>query len=97
MSQSTLAEELGLSFQQVQKYEKGVNRIPAGRLKVIADILQVPVMFLYGQSAASNEVDSLLMIDPSFTLRLLRAYGAIKDVEVARKLVEVMERIAAAY
>jgi transcriptional regulator with XRE-family HTH domain len=43
MSQSTLAEALGLTFQQVQKYEKGANRIGAGRLQQIAQILQMPV------------------------------------------------------
>jgi transcriptional regulator with XRE-family HTH domain len=43
MSQSILAEALGLTFQQVQKYEKGVNRIGAGRLQQIAQILQMPV------------------------------------------------------
>lgn len=47
MSQEKLGEALGLTFQQVQKYEKGTNRIGASRLQQISDILQVPVSFLF--------------------------------------------------
>src|SRR3954469_13504688 len=48
LSQSTLADGIGLTFQQVQKYEKGTNRVSAGRLQRIADLLNIPVMFFYG-------------------------------------------------
>src|SRR3954449_9881686 len=48
LSQSGLAEGIGLTFQQVQKYEKGTNRVSAGRLQRIAEILNTPVMFFYG-------------------------------------------------
>ncbi|AQX31532.1 helix-turn-helix domain-containing protein [Bartonella schoenbuchensis] len=47
MSQKTLAHHLGISFQQIQKYEKGLNRVGAGRLKDIADIFRVPISFFY--------------------------------------------------
>ncbi|UNF43359.1 helix-turn-helix domain-containing protein [Bartonella krasnovii] len=47
MSQKTLGDALGVSFQQIQKYEKGLNRVSAGRLKEISDILNVPVSFFY--------------------------------------------------
>src|SRR5437868_14333485 len=47
LSQSALAEGIGLTFQQVQKYEKGTNRVSAGRLQRIAELLQVPVTFFY--------------------------------------------------
>ena len=47
MSQEALADQLGLTFQQVQKYEKGVNRISASRLQHMCDILQVPVQFFF--------------------------------------------------
>lgn len=47
MSQKTLAYHLGISFQQIQKYEKGLNRVGAGRLKNIADIFDVPISFFY--------------------------------------------------
>ncbi|GAA5108665.1 helix-turn-helix transcriptional regulator [Bartonella jaculi] len=47
MSQKQLGNQLGVTFQQIQKYEKGLNRIGAGRLKEIADILNVPIAFFY--------------------------------------------------
>ena len=47
MSQATLAERLGLTFQQVQKYEKGMNRMGSSRLQQVADILQMPVSFFF--------------------------------------------------
>ncbi|WP_254474624.1 helix-turn-helix domain-containing protein [Bartonella sp. B1098] len=47
MFQKTLGDALGVSFQQIQKYEKGLNRVSAGRLKEISDILNVPVSFFY--------------------------------------------------
>ncbi|WP_375617135.1 helix-turn-helix domain-containing protein, partial [Bartonella sp. AP58NXGY] len=47
MSQKTLGQHLGVSFQQIQKYEKGLNRMSAGRLKEISDILNVPLAFFY--------------------------------------------------
>ncbi|WP_142416973.1 helix-turn-helix domain-containing protein [Bartonella massiliensis] len=47
MSQKTLGQHLGVSFQQIQKYEKGLNRVSAGRLKEISDILNVPLTFFY--------------------------------------------------
>jgi transcriptional regulator with XRE-family HTH domain len=57
MSQEKLGEALGLTFQQVQKYEKGTNRIGASRLQQISDILQVPVSFLFeGGPAGPNAI-----------------------------------------
>ncbi|PIT68892.1 helix-turn-helix domain-containing protein [Bartonella tribocorum] len=47
ISQKTLGQHLGITFQQIQKYEKGLNRVSAGRLKEISDILKVPVSFFY--------------------------------------------------
>jgi transcriptional regulator with XRE-family HTH domain len=94
MSQEQLGNQLGLSFQQIQKYEKGTNRVGAARLQKIADILGVPVTFFYEGDAKSKEVDSLLFLDSQFSLRLLRAYTKI-DEEVRRPLVVLMERLAA--
>ncbi|WP_409361074.1 helix-turn-helix domain-containing protein [Bartonella heixiaziensis] len=47
MSQKQLGSRLGITFQQIQKYEKGLNRVSAGRLKEIADLLNVPISFFY--------------------------------------------------
>jgi transcriptional regulator with XRE-family HTH domain len=95
ISQAELGDKLGVSFQQVQKYEKGVNRVGAARLQQIAIVLDVPVTFFYDGDGKSREVDSLLFIDSAFSLRLLRAYAKIKDGTVQRQLVSLMESIAA--
>ena len=89
-----LGDKLGVSFQQVQKYEKGVNRVGAARLQAIATALDVPVTFYDGDGKA-REVESLLFLDSAFSLRLLRAYSKIKDQTVQRQLVSLMESIAA--
>ena len=94
-SQSELADKLGVSFQQVQKYEKGVNRVGAARLQQIATALDVPITFFYDGDGKSREVESLLFIDSSFSLRLLRAYSKIKDQAVQRQFVSLIENIAA--
>jgi transcriptional regulator with XRE-family HTH domain len=96
ISQSDLADRLGVSFQQVQKYEKGVNRVGAARLQQIATALDVPVTFFYeSQTREAKEVDSLLFIDSSFSLRLLRAYASVKSQAVQRQFVSLIESIAA--
>lgn len=96
LSQTDLGAMLGVSFQQVQKYEKGRNRVGASRLQQIATALNVPVTFFYGADAskAQVEVDSLIFSDTRFSLRLLRAYARIRDDSTRRQLVGLMERIA---
>ena len=85
VSQAELGEKLGVSFQQVQKYEKGVNRVGAARLQQIANALDVPVTFFYDGDNKAREVESLLFLDSAFSLRLLRAYSKIKDQTVQRR------------
>src|SRR4051794_5032734 len=65
MSQETLGEALGLSFQQVQKYEKGVNRMSASRLQQTAHILQVPVSFFFEGGPATKGEPTGEYPDPS--------------------------------
>ena len=62
ISQSGLADKLGVSFQQVQKYEKGVNRVGAARLQQIAIALDFPVTFFYNGDSKAREVESLLFL-----------------------------------
>jgi transcriptional regulator with XRE-family HTH domain len=102
MSQAELADKLGVSFQQVQKYERGVNRVGASRLQQIATALDVPVTFFFhddglGKRASDGkrEVESLLFLDSTFSLRLLRAYAAVKSQAVQRQFVSLIESIAA--
>jgi len=79
-SQTELADALGVTFQQLQKYEKGVNRVGAGRLSRIADKLKVPVTFFYEgavgpKKVADNINEGLEFVRTAGTLRLLRAFG----------------------
>src|SRR3979409_2133221 len=94
LSQSDLGEKLGVSFQQVQKYEKGVNRVGASRLQQIATALDVPVTLFYDGDGETKEVESLLYLDGAFGLRRLRAYSKIKDQAVQRQIVSLMEAVA---
>ena len=82
LSQSGLADGIGLTFQQVQKYEKGTNRVSAGRLQQIADMLNTPVMFFYGgmgqrsKKSGTNNA-GLELIQTRGAMRLLRSYSEI--------------------
>jgi transcriptional regulator with XRE-family HTH domain len=95
ISQTELGDKLGVSFQQVQKYEKGVNRVGASRLQQIATALDVPLTFFYSGDGKAREVESVMFIDSSFSLRILRAYSKIKDQAVQRQFVSLIEIIAA--
>jgi len=105
MSQEKLGEALGLTFQQVQKYEKGTNRVGASRLQQISEILQVPVSFLFegGPSGATNSGGFSEGKSPSYVsdflatsegLALTRAFTRISDAKLRRSIVEMVEQIA---
>ena len=101
MSQTDLANKLGVSFQQVQKYEKGVNRVGAGRLPQIAEIFNVPISALFNDHAETSPsrgkataAPVKLITDPN-VLKLLTAYADITDRAVRRCLADLVERIAA--
>ena len=98
ISQSELAGRLGVSFQQVQKYEKGVNRVGAGRLVRVAAALDVPVSFFFGATdagAGSSDTRAILgFLDTSYALRLLRAFSRIPQNEVQRAVVDLVESLA---
>jgi transcriptional regulator with XRE-family HTH domain len=101
MSQSELANKLGVSFQQVQKYEKGVNRVGAGRLARIAEVLNLPVSFFFsGDHAPSEAVDGancgLSFLESAGAVRLVRAYAGIEDPHIRKALVDLAEEIAGA-
>lgn len=100
MSQGDLAKLLGVSFQQVQKYEKGVNRVGAGRLPQIAEIFGVPVGVFFKSTmdvspadATGSAIPANLVTD-SATVRLLAAYAQITDRAIRRRLSELIECIA---
>jgi transcriptional regulator with XRE-family HTH domain len=97
LSQHELGRKIGVTFQQVQKYEKGTNRIGASRLNRISEVLDVPIPTLFdGVSAASttrNTPLSELLAKPR-SFRLARAFSAISDADLQRCLVELIEHIA---
>ena len=95
LSQEKLGDALGLTFQQVQKYEKGINRVGAARLQQIAEVLGVDISFFYDGDGKEPAVESLLVLNCVFSLRLLRAYTAIKNRSVQIQLVSLVEMIAA--
>ena len=102
LSQTALANQLGVTFQQVQKYEKGVNRVGAGRLTRIAEVLGVPVgTFFAGkellegeQAAQPGEASPLKLLTVSGAFRLLRAYADIEDGNLRRSIVDLVEQVA---
>jgi len=106
MSQEKLGEALGLTFQQVQKYEKGTNRVGASRIQQIAEILQVPVSFLFegGPTGLAKADGSSEAASPSYVsdflattegLSLTRAFTRISDPKLRRSIVDLVEQIAA--
>ena len=110
MSQEKLGDALGLTFQQVQKYEKGTNRIGASRLQQISHILQVPVSFFFegapaspgmtgaGAGAGMSEAPSPAYVADflatSDGLSLTKSFMRIKNSKLRRRIVDLVEQIA---
>jgi transcriptional regulator with XRE-family HTH domain len=104
MSQERLGELLGLTFQQVQKYEKGVNRIGAGRLFDVARILGVPIDYFYesvagqlsGRGFSENESSPPVMefVSSGEGLQLSLAFMRIKDPKVRKRVLDLVKSLA---
>ena len=102
MSQTDLANKLGLTFQQVQKYEKGVNRIGASRLYRIASILDVPPQYFFEDPLATVPVNGGHMATSEFIefcasrdgLVLMEAFVRIKDKATRHKIAKLVEGLA---
>jgi transcriptional regulator with XRE-family HTH domain len=108
MSQERLGEQLGLTFQQVQKYEKGVNRIGASRLFDLAHVLGVPIQFFYenmpssvsGHLAAPGMADKpgesymADFLSSRDSVELNKAFARIADPRVRRSIVDMVRSIA---
>ena len=102
MSQEKLAQALGLTFQQVQKYEKGTNRIGASRLHLIASVLGVPIEFFYEGAPASKVGSKDVIHAPAFddisdflvtreSVQLMKAFLAIEDAKIRRLIVDLVQ------
>jgi transcriptional regulator with XRE-family HTH domain len=105
MSQEKLGDALDLTFQQIQKYEKGANRIGASRLQQIAQILQVPISFFFegsphapGHAGGMSEAPSPSYVSDflatSDGLSLTKAFMRIKSSKLRRRIVDLVEQIA---
>jgi transcriptional regulator with XRE-family HTH domain len=105
MSQEKLGGALGLTFQQVQKYEKGTNRIGASRLQQISHILQVPVAFFFEGAPNVHPHGDVVSEAPAPTyvsdflatadgLALTKAFMEIKEPKLRRRIVDLVEEIA---
>jgi transcriptional regulator with XRE-family HTH domain len=100
MSQTELGDLLEITFQQVQKYENGSNRVSAGRLQRIAEILDVPITFFYSAYGDNQtEAQPQQKIDFDFlqsgdSIRLVRAYSRIRERGVRLELLRLTEAIA---
>lgn len=105
ISQEKLGESLGITFQQIQKYEKGTNRVGASRLQAIASILNAPVSFFFegapgedGSAPGFAEEGSTFVTDflsTSEGIQLNRAFVKISDPKVRRKVLDLVKALAA--
>ena len=106
MSQERLGENLGITFQQIQKYEKGTNRVGASRLQAIASILTVPVAILFEDAPGSDGAAGKGLAEDSSTtfvvdflnssegIQLNRAFARISEPKVRRKVIELVKALA---
>ncbi|MBN9045017.1 MAG: helix-turn-helix transcriptional regulator [Rhizobiales bacterium] len=107
LSQEKLGENLGITFQQIQKYEKGTNRVGASRLQAISAILNVPVSFFFedapgsgvaGQAGFAEDSDATYVVDflnSNEGVQLTRAFTRISDPKVRRKIIDLVKSLAA--
>lgn len=103
LTQEGLATQLGITFQQLQKYEKGVNRISASRLHYAARILGVPVAFFFPQAeaeapagSATNHpiADAMSFLSSEDGIELCRLFSRIEDAAVRRQVIDLLRSIA---
>ncbi|MEO1136301.1 MAG: helix-turn-helix transcriptional regulator [Pseudomonadota bacterium] len=105
LSQEALGKSLGLTFQQIQKYEKGVNRIGASRMFEISRLLEVPVQFFYDEFSGSGGAEHgfaedghgqpvMDLVNSPEGVQLCRHYASIRDPLVKRRVLELVRSIA---
>jgi len=99
LSQESLSLALDVTFEQVQKYEAGTERIETGRLLEIAEILKVPVLFLFGDALGrtndrEGENDVLEFLDTAYALRLVQAFRRIENRNIRQCIIELVEQVA---
>ena len=96
LTQTDLGKRIGVTFQQVQKYEQGMNRVGGGRLFRIAEVLRLPISaFFEGATSSLHKVEGspLTLLAEPHALKMLKAFSHVDDMEARRLLVEVVERL----
>jgi len=97
LSQAQLASRIGVTFQQIQKYEVGANRIGTGRLVKVAAVLGVPIATLFDGVERADHPSSLLsLVADSRSFRLAHAFAAIKESSLRLSIVNLVEQVATA-
>lgn len=95
LSQTALADKLGLTFQQVQKYERGANRISCSRLYEISEVLDAPISFFFADKVDTKaEIAVAEELEPGQLkdgMRLIKAFGQIPDPQMRKKLLALVE------
>jgi transcriptional regulator with XRE-family HTH domain len=99
MNQETLAKAIGLTFQQVQKYEGGANRVSASRLAEIAEVLGVPIAYFFsdldpGGGATAEGLETRELIQRPEAIELIRSYYAIEDQEIRHQFLDMLKAVA---
>lgn len=101
MSQGKLAEQLGVTFQQVQKYEKGTSRISASRLQTIARVFEVPVGFFFENMTSHSPLEEDVLLDAADATLLTRdgvalnkAFVSIKSAGVRKSIIDLVKLLA---
>jgi transcriptional regulator with XRE-family HTH domain len=98
LTQTQLGETLGVTFQQIQKYENGTNRVGSGRLYQIADVLEVQVFTFFEKEKVSNiprQSSPYGLLDDAMSAQMLKEFAKIKERETRRLVLALVERIAA--
>lgn len=104
LSQEKLGEALGITFQQIQKYEKGTNRVGGSRMAAIAECLSVPVAHFFEEAPSATSTPDRFEATPTVTelaampdmARMMRAFSKVADSRARRSIIEITERVACA-
>lgn len=94
LSQAEIGDAVGVSFQQIQKYETGQNRLSTGRMSILADVLRVPKSFFYEDGSTSVDFTTILAGEKKSGVRLIQAFSKIKSETVQRHILAMVEAIA---
>lgn len=97
MSQTALADKVGVTFQQIQKNEKGVNRVSAARLQQMSEILEVPVAYFFGEivNGGGGGDDGIIdLLQTSRNVRMMKAFDQIKSRKQQELLLKMAEEMA---